>query len=62
MKNGILYRISNMSSETTYQLVLPVDNREVVLKGLHEDAGHQGRDRTLYLVKSRFYCLESTKM
>ena len=55
MKNGILYRISNMSSETTYQLVLPVDNREVVLKGLHDAAGHHGRDRTLYLVKSRSY-------
>jgi hypothetical protein len=55
MKNGILYRESNMNNETTYQLVLPVDYREVVLKGLHDDAGHQGRDRTLYLVKSRFY-------
>jgi hypothetical protein len=44
-----------MNSETTYQLVLPVDYREVVLKGLHDDAGHQGRDRTLYLVTSRFY-------
>jgi hypothetical protein len=55
MKNCFLYRVSNMNSETTYQLVLPVDYREVVLKGLHDDAGHQGRDRTLYLVKSRFY-------
>jgi hypothetical protein len=44
-----------MNSETTYQLVLPVEYREMVLKGLHDDAGHQGRDRTLYLVTSRFY-------
>jgi hypothetical protein len=29
-----------MNSESTYQLVLPVDYREVVLKGLHDDAGH----------------------
>jgi hypothetical protein len=35
-----------MNSETTYQLVLPVEYREMVLKGLHDDAGHQGRDRT----------------
>jgi hypothetical protein len=55
IRNGILYSVSNMNSETTYQLVLPVDYREVVLKGLHDDAGHQGRDRTLYLVKYRFY-------
>jgi hypothetical protein len=41
-----------MNSETTYQLVLPVEYREMVLKGLHDDAGHQGRDRTLYLVTS----------
>jgi hypothetical protein len=33
MRNCILYRVSNMNSETTYQLVLPVDYREVVLKG-----------------------------
>ena len=56
MRNGILNRIGNMiNSETTYQLVLPVDYSDVVLKGLHDDAGHQGKDRTLYLVKSRFY-------
>jgi hypothetical protein len=40
IRNGILYSVSNMNSETTYQLVLPVDYREVVLKGLHDDAGH----------------------
>jgi hypothetical protein len=25
MKNGILYRVSNINSETTYQLVFPFD-------------------------------------
>jgi hypothetical protein len=55
IRNGILYSVSNMNSETTYQLVLPVDYREVILTGFHDDAGHQGRDRTLYLVTSRFY-------
>jgi hypothetical protein len=25
-----------------------------VFQGLHDDAGHQGRDRTLFLIKSRF--------
>ena len=29
--------------------------RSVVLKHLHDDAGHQGRDRTLSLVRSRFF-------
>ncbi|CAC5391273.1 unnamed protein product [Mytilus coruscus] len=29
--------------------------RDIALRGLHDDAGHQGRDRTLYLVNSRFY-------
>ena len=54
-KNGILYRKCVLSSETVHQLVLPDAFRDVTLTGLHDDAGHQGRDRTLYLVKSRFF-------
>ena len=54
-RDGILYRKGILNGEITHQLIVPVDYREVALKGLHDDAGHQGRDRTLYLVKSRFY-------
>jgi hypothetical protein len=36
-------------------MVLPPVYRDVVFQGLHDDAGHQGRDRILFLIKSRFY-------
>ena len=54
-KNGILYGKCVLSSEPVHQLGLPDAFRDVALTGLHDDAGHQGRDRTLYLVKSRFF-------
>ena len=37
------------------QLVLPMHFRSIVLKLLHDDSGHQGRDRTTSLVRSRFF-------
>ena len=36
-------------------MVLPLHFRSIILKQLHDDLGHQGRDRTLSLVRSRFY-------
>ena len=35
--------------------MLPLHFRSIILKQLHDDLGHQGRDRTLSLVCSRFY-------
>jgi hypothetical protein len=55
MKDEILYRYSNLYSEKVSQLVLPPVYRDVVFQGLHDDAGHQGRDITLFLIKSRLY-------
>ena len=37
------------------QLVLPYSYREFVFKQLHDNVGHQGQDRTLSLVRSRFF-------
>ena len=39
----------------TFQLILPAEFRNQALKGLHNDVGHPGRDRTLDLVRSQFY-------
>ena len=55
IKDGILYRQSNLYGERTSQLVLPLIYRDLALTGYHDDTGHQGRDRTTYLIKSRFY-------
>lgn len=55
LKSGVLFRHSNLYGEKVTQLVLPFVYRDLALTGYHDDAGHQGRDRTTYLIKSRFY-------
>ena len=35
--------------------MLPEIYWDIALAGLHDEGGHQGRDRTMWLVKSRFY-------
>lgn len=30
-------------------------NRDFAFQGIHNDAGHQGRDKTLWLAKQRFF-------
>ena len=37
------------------QLVLPASMRETIFRAYHDDLGHQGRDRTISLIKQRFY-------
>ena len=54
-KNNILYRTTMIDGQQITQLVLPVHFRSVVLKLLHDDSGHQARDQTTSLVRSRFF-------
>ena len=53
--DGVLYRNTTLNNVQTRQLVLPLHFQSIILKQLHDDLGHQGRDRTLSLVRSRFY-------
>jgi len=53
--DDVLYRTTILNGETTRQLVIPLLFRDYVLKCLHDNSGHQGRDRTLSLVRSRFF-------
>ena len=39
----------------THQLVLPLEYHDTLLCMLHDDYCHQGLDRTLALVRERFY-------
>ena len=39
----------------TFQLVLPSAYVCDALNGLHNDIGHPGRDRTVSLLRDRFY-------
>ncbi|KAK0137889.1 Retrovirus-related Pol polyprotein from transposon 297 [Merluccius polli] len=54
---GVLYRVSKntVSKKNTFQYVVPEALRLMVLKGVHDEAGHQGQQRTLWLARQRFY-------
>ena len=52
---SILYRSTVLNGVETKQLVLRVRFHSIVLQHLHGDVGHQCRDRTLSLVRARFY-------
>ena len=53
--DGVLYRNTTVDGQNTRQLVLPSHFIDKVLGHLHDDMGHQGRYRTLSLVRQRFY-------
>lgn len=55
LRDGILYRARQEGGNKHYQLVLPEDLRESVLTSLHDNMGHMGIERTLDLVRARFY-------
>ncbi|XP_076850337.1 uncharacterized protein LOC143500204 [Brachyhypopomus gauderio] len=55
-KNGLMYRVTQKNpGGEIHQLLLPEKFRRQVIKSLHDDMGHLGVDRTLDLVRSRFY-------
>lgn len=55
LHNQILYRTRQDGGCVTWQLVLPEQFRDTVLHSLHDDMGHLGIERTLDLVRTRFY-------
>ncbi|KAL5020795.1 hypothetical protein ScPMuIL_002122, partial [Solemya velum] len=52
---GVLYRKTTVNGEEKKQLVLPQVYIEQALRGVHDNLGHPGRDRTLSLLRERFY-------
>ncbi len=56
-RDGMLYRRVHCpkGKEEVLQLVLPVALRSEVLRQLHQQHGHQGRERTTELVRQRCY-------
>ena len=59
LKDGIVYRKVRSSkdprSPMLFQILLPTHLVPAVMEGCHDKVGHQGRDRTLSLIKERFY-------
>lgn len=55
LRNGVLYRQRQDGPNIIAQLVLPEELRTIVLQSLHNDMGHMGIERTVDLVRARFY-------
>ena len=58
LRNGILYRhvdTSQRPDRNNMQLCLPKPYRKEALEGYHDNVGHFGLDRTLDLLRDRFY-------
>ena len=55
LKSGVLYRSRHLEDEIVEQLIIPDSCRIEVLRGLHNDMGHPGRDRMLRLMRERYY-------
>ncbi len=59
VRNGVLYRVSRdqLSKIKRHQFVVPESLVNVILKGIHDDCGHQGQSRTISLARQRFFWL-----
>ena len=57
VKDGVLYRKIKINGLDYHQLVAPKAVQDTIFKALHDDQGHQGRDRTTWLIKTRFFWL-----
>ena len=56
VEDGLVYRITNKASgKERRQLLLPKEFRLPVIRALHDDMGHLGVERTVDLVRERFY-------
>ena len=55
-RNGVLGRVYNDSVEgEVFQILLPKDLHRQILVGCHDEWGHQGKNRTYQLAKSRVF-------
>ena len=55
LRRGVLYRDAVIDGQVRPQLVLPSKFVSEVLDGIHNRCGHPGRDRTISLLRYRFY-------
>ena len=52
---GVLHRKVSLNGQEFQQVVLPSVFHDEVFQALHDDLGHEGRDRTTSLFKPRFF-------
>lgn len=55
IQNNLLYRKVEKNGTEVKQLVLPREYVPMVLRSLHDESGHLGIDKTLDLIRNRFY-------
>ena len=55
MKRGLLFRLVREQEEEIEQLVFPMNSREEILKGIHNNVGHPGKENTMRLLRERYY-------
>jgi transposase InsO family protein len=55
IESGVLFRKTEHHEKLVKQMVIPMEYRNRILKGIYDDMGHPGRDKTLLLAKTRFY-------
>ena len=55
LKQGVLYRRTQVNDKAKLQLVLPLSHRPKAMVGYHDQVGHLGQDRVLELLRDRFY-------
>ena len=61
LRDNILYRKRLDDGDEVFQLVLPPEFRDQALRGCHDDVGHMGRERTMALLRDRFFWPGMTK-
>ena len=55
LKQGVLYRKSQVNTRTRHQLVIPQAYRQRAIEGCHDQVGHSGQDKVLDLLRDQFY-------
>lgn len=54
MRDGVIYWRREQQKRREWKVVLPVSQRKVVMRGAHDEWGHQGVARTTALIKRKF--------
>jgi len=53
--NGLLYRIVTENGISRELLVIPTSLKQLIMSQMHTMSGHQGIERTISLIRSRYY-------
>ena len=57
LKQGVLYRkTTQINDQTKFQFILPSEHWKRAIEGSHDWVGYHGKDRTLKLLRNRFFC------